>query len=215
MTAPHADQLIDGYLARLRAAASDLPSSARDELIADMRSHIAEARARESDETDATILNILDRLGEPAVVVAETRERLGLKVETAYRPGLLEVAAVALLPFIWVIGVILLWMSPAWKVRDKIIGTVFSLGGYPFIFILGLYAAHSGSGSGGLYHCGGGADSNGDVIQTVCTGPSAVDVIGNVLGVVALVVLFTLPVLTAGYLAIRLRWGRRMQPATA
>ena len=120
-----------------------------------------------------------------------------------------------LLPFIWVIGVILLWVSPAWKIRDKIVGTIFSLGGYPFIFILGLYAVHTGSGGGGPYGCGGGADSNGNVIQTVCTGPSALDVIGSVLGAVALLVLFLLPVLTAGYLAFRLRWGRRLQAAAA
>ena len=39
MTAPHADQLIDGYLARIRAAAGDLPTAARNELLDDMRSH--------------------------------------------------------------------------------------------------------------------------------------------------------------------------------
>ena len=77
MTAPHADQLIDGYLARLNAAAGDLPKVARQELVDDVRAHITEARARESEETDAAILNILDRLGEPAAVVADARERLG------------------------------------------------------------------------------------------------------------------------------------------
>jgi hypothetical protein len=39
--------------------------------------------------------------------------------------------------------------------------------------------------------------------------------IGSVLGAVALLVLFLLPVLTAGYLAFRLRWGRRLQAAAA
>src|SRR5919201_43674 len=145
MTAPHADQLIDGYLARLRAAASDLPPATRDELIDDVRSHIAEARARETDETDAAILNILDRLGEPATMVGETRERLGFKAPAPYRTGLLEIAAVVLLPFVWLIGVILLWLSPAWNTRDKIIGTVFSLGGYSTIFILGALFAVGGS----------------------------------------------------------------------
>lgn len=76
MSAPHAEQLIDGYLVRLRDAATDLPKSNRSELIDDMRSHIAEARTRESgEETDATILNILDRLGEPNVVVADWNTR--------------------------------------------------------------------------------------------------------------------------------------------
>jgi hypothetical protein len=119
MTASQADQLIDGYLARLRVAAADLPSSVRDELIDDMRAHIAEARAREPEETDATILNILDRLGEPAVVVGDASDRLGIRLSASYRPGVLEIAAVIGVPFLWPIGIILLWMSPAWKVRDK------------------------------------------------------------------------------------------------
>ena len=113
MTAPHADQLIEGYLARLSAAAGDLPKNARQELIDDMRSPIAEARAREPEETDAAVMNILDRLGEPAIVVADARERLGMRPSQPYRPGFLEIAAVILVPFFWPIGVILLWISPA------------------------------------------------------------------------------------------------------
>src|SRR5207249_583831 len=70
MSAPHADPLIEGYLARLRAAAADLTLGARDELTEDVRAHIAEARTREAEETDATILNILDRLGDPEELVA-------------------------------------------------------------------------------------------------------------------------------------------------
>src|SRR5438093_6325534 len=106
MIAPHADQLIDGYLARLNAAAGDLPKAARQELVDDVRAHITEARARESEETDAAILNILDRLGEPAAVVADARERLGIRAVHPYRPALLEVFAVILVPFLWPIGVI-------------------------------------------------------------------------------------------------------------
>src|SRR5437763_17037557 len=113
MTAPHADQLIDGYLARLDAAAGDLPKAARQELVDDVRAHIAEARTRETEETDAAILNILDRLGEPAAVVAAARERLGLRSMQPYRPGILEVFAVILVPSFWPGGVILLWVSPA------------------------------------------------------------------------------------------------------
>ncbi|TME47709.1 MAG: hypothetical protein E6I56_03370 [Chloroflexi bacterium] len=141
MTAPHADQLIDGYLARICAAAHDFPAAARDELLDDMRSHIADARARDSQETDATILNILDRLGEPAVLVAEARERLGIKTQQPERPGLLEIAALVLLLFLWPAGVVLLWLSSQWKTRDKIIGSVFSLGGYPGISLIGLVLA--------------------------------------------------------------------------
>lgn len=202
MTAPHANQLIDGYLARLRGASTDLPSSVRAELIEDMRVHIAEARAREPEETDATILNILDRLGEPDTVVAEVRERLGLRAAAPYRPGVLEIAAVILVPFLWPIGVILLWMSPAWKVRDKLIGTFLPPGGYMGIGIVGFAAAtvHSG--------CTVSTDAAGHIIQNTCPSPGPLwwQVLTNVL---ITFVIFVLPLLTAGYLGFRLGWGRR------
>jgi hypothetical protein len=224
MTAPHADQLIDGYLARLRVAATDLPSGVRDELIADMRAHITEARSREAQETDATILNILDRLGEPDTVVAEA----GHRPETyesnrasagpgPYRPGVLEIAALVLLPLFWIIGVILLWVSPAWKTKDKVIGSLFSLGGYPgigFIFFIGAAFGHPhvfAVTSGGS--CSSGADSAGNIASTVCTGVPAWEVIGTILRVAFIVLVLLLPVMTSAYLAIRLRWDRRAQAA--
>src|SRR6202165_1374513 len=126
MSATHGDSMIEGYLARLNAAAGlgDLPKGAREELVDDMRSHITEARAREPEQTDATILNILDRLGEPGVVVADARERLGIRPSAPSSRGLLEIAAVFLVVFAWPIGVILLWSSPAWNRRDKLIGSL-------------------------------------------------------------------------------------------
>jgi len=209
MTAPHADQLIDGYLARLDAAAGDLPKAARQELVDDVRAHITEARTRETEETDAAILNILDRLGEPAAVVAEARERLGIRAPQPYRPGLLEVFAVILVPFFWPIGVILLWMSPAWHWRDKLIGTLVPPGGYLGLGIFGLTAAHSGSGP-----CVIVSDAAGNTIQNTCqqAGPSWLQAF---IAVALTIVIYALPLVTAGYLAIRLRWGRQPQPGMA
>jgi hypothetical protein len=223
MTAPHADQLIDGYLARLRVAAADLPASARDELIEDMRAHIAEARSREPQETDTTILNILDRLGEPEAVVTEARRRSDSLEPTPvggrpgpHLPGALEIAALVFLLVIWPVGVILLWISPAWKVRDKVIGTLLPPGGYPTIFVLGLVAAETASSrelSGPT--CTSSADSTGTVIQNVCTTPSVIYGVGNVAWVILFIILWLLPLITVGYLAIRLRWGRPAQAAMA
>ncbi|HYM51765.1 MAG TPA: hypothetical protein VET65_14500 [Candidatus Limnocylindrales bacterium] len=203
MSAPHADQLIEGYLARLRAAAEDLPAAARTELLDDMRAHIAEARAQASQETDATVLNILDRLGEPAVVVAEARERLGLRAPEAYHPGLLEIAALVLVPFLWPIGVILLWASPAWKVRDKLIGTLVPPGGYLGVMLLGLFAV---AGHGSV--CVVARNAAGTVIQNTCP-PAGPPALQAVVQATLLVIIYVLPLITAGYLAIRLRWGRR------
>ena len=204
MTAQHADQLIDGYLARLNAAAADLPRSARQEFVDDMRAHIAEARAREPEETDATILNILDRLGEPAVVVAEARERLGIRPSQPYRPGFLEVAAVILVPFLWPIGVILLWMSPAWHWRDKLIGTLVPPGGYIGLGII-LAAGVSSNRS-----CTTIIDQAGRVVQNSCSGGGELP---QVLSALLAILILGSPLFSAAYLAVRLRWGRRLQVA--
>jgi uncharacterized membrane protein len=59
------DDLVTGYLARLRAATTRLPADRQAELIEDITSHIAEARSAHGGG-EAGIRNILDRLGEPA-----------------------------------------------------------------------------------------------------------------------------------------------------
>jgi hypothetical protein len=210
MTALHADQLIDGYLARINAAAGDLPKSARQELNDDMRSHIAEARAREPQESDATILNILDRLGEPGVVVADMRERLGIRPPNPYRPGFVEVAAVILVPLFWPIGVILLWMSPAWRWRDKLFGTLLPPGGYMGIALFGI--AFAGQTHGG---CVSVTQAAAQAIQSGCQSPPGPSPIETAISIAAAILIYTLPLITAGYLAWRLRWGRQVQVATA
>lgn len=209
MTAPHAEAMIEGYLARLRAAAADLPAASRDELLDDVRSHIAEARAREAQETDASILNILDRLGEPSVVVADLRERLGIRPSEPYRPGLLEIAAIVLLPFLWPIGVILLWVSPAWKPRDKVIGTLVPPGGYLSVLGLGFAAV----GTGGAAMCSGSPSTVGTPsVDVTCNVPGPSLWFQAVVAIIA-VIIFALPLITAGYLALRLRWDRRARVA--
>lgn len=205
MTAPHADQLIDGYLARIRAAAGDLPAGARNELLDDMRSHITEARAREPEATDATILNILDRLGEPAVVVAEARDRLGIRPSAPYRPGLLEIAAVILVALFWPVGVILVWISPAWSARDKLVGALVPLLGYIALFV-------GAAGIGPTRGCGQIIDQAGQVLRNTCSGGADVP---GVVSVVLPIVIFGAPLFGAAYLAIRLRWGRPRQVAAA
>jgi len=204
MTAPHANQLIDGYLARIQAAAVDLPAGARSELLDDIRSHIAEARSREPEETDASILNILDRLGEPDAVVAEARQRPDtagsgptVSLPSPYRPGILEIAALILLPFFWFIGVIFLWVSPAWSLRDKIIGSLLPPGGYLGIITIGAAWGH---------HAFAVTGNNN-------SGSAPVEVIGTVLSLLLLIAIYLLPLVTVAYLAVRLHWGQSTQVA--
>ena len=144
------DQLVEDYLRELHIAAQGLPADRRDELIEEITAHIAEAR--QSDGSPMAVRNILDRLGDPADIVRAAADAppggpawsaaagSGVGYPAAAqpgRPGALEMAAVLFLlfggiviPFLgWVVGVVLLWMSPRWTTRDKLLGTLVWPGG--------------------------------------------------------------------------------------
>jgi hypothetical protein len=67
------DRLVEEYLDQVGRAAAGLPPQRRDELVADLREHIAAARGALSPETEAGVRTILARLGEPADIAAEAR----------------------------------------------------------------------------------------------------------------------------------------------
>ena len=70
-----ADALITDYLGRLRAASWPLPPGRRDELQAEVAEHIEAALAESGVRDEATVRNVLDRLGPPEdIVAAEGRE---------------------------------------------------------------------------------------------------------------------------------------------
>ena len=66
------DQLVAGYLQRLRSAASGLPADRRAELIEEITAHIAEARATgpASPGGSPSVPDILEQLGDPAQIAA-------------------------------------------------------------------------------------------------------------------------------------------------
>jgi uncharacterized membrane protein len=210
MNAPHADQIINGYLARLEAALQPLPAARRLELMDDVRAHIAEARAALPAENDADLLNILDRLGDPVETAAAAMAEYQPKSAVPVRSRTLEILAVILLVVFWPAGVVLLWLSDVWTRRDKLIGTLVPPGGFSGVFIFGLpvllLGTHSGSGP-----CisGSAVDSSGNVVitPTTCAGPveSLLHVVLSVLLIVLTILLLISPILTAIYLAIRLR----------
>jgi len=146
------DQLVEDYLRELRNAARGLPADRRDELIEEISTHIAEAR--QSDGSPLAVRNILDRLGDPADIVRAAADTppgspawsgapgsaghpAGQPATQPGRAGALELAAVLFLllggiviPVLgWFIGVVLLWMSPRWTAKDKLLGTLVWPGG--------------------------------------------------------------------------------------
>lgn len=199
MTAPHATDIVNGYLARLEAESADLPATARRDLIDGAREHIAEVRAEMPQETDVALLNALDRLGDPAVLAGEERERLGLREQPVQRVSWLEIGALILTPLFWPLGVILLWTSGAWNVRDKLIGTFILPGGLFTSLMIFAYVT-----LGRVQMCSSGPNG------TTCSGG-----LWGISGVVALI-LFVLivlsPIFTGIYLGTRLR--RREQTRT-
>ena len=68
------DALVDNYLRAVGQALAGLPAYRRDELLQDLREHIAAGRAElGEDETEAEVRSLLDQLGDPAEVAAEAR----------------------------------------------------------------------------------------------------------------------------------------------
>ena len=68
------DALVDNYLRAVGQALTGVPAYRRDELLQDLREHIAAGRAElGEDETEAEVRSLLDQLGDPAEVAAEAR----------------------------------------------------------------------------------------------------------------------------------------------
>ncbi|NUS00666.1 MAG: hypothetical protein HOV67_36050 [Kribbellaceae bacterium] len=120
-----ADRLVDAYVKHLTKAAEPLPESRRTDLLADVTSHIAEARAAGATSAD-DVRRMLQRLGDPDELVAASTD--GLVLVERYRPTFRgrELMAVTLLElggFVlllgWVVGVVLLWTSDRWTRAEK------------------------------------------------------------------------------------------------
>jgi hypothetical protein len=205
LTAPRADEIVAGYLGRLAAALAPVPEARRVELLDEVREHIAEARQALSDETDADVLNILDRLGDPADVAAAEIGRAEAPVPARRTSRGLEIAAIVLLLLFWPVGVVLLWMSDTWTTRDKWIGTLVPPGGYLAILVIGPLLALGAVGTA----CDTITDNTGRVLSNTC--PAAGPQTGIDVGVGLFLIFYLVgPILSAAYLAVRVRrtWAR-------
>jgi hypothetical protein len=67
------DPIVDKYLEDLRRELQDVPRSTADEVVAEVRAHLAEALPDHHSEAD--VRNAIDRLGDPADIAAEVKER--------------------------------------------------------------------------------------------------------------------------------------------
>jgi uncharacterized membrane protein len=200
MTAPHADQIINEYISRLERALDQVPDGRRQELLDEVRAHIAEARTQLSDETDVEVLNILDRLGDPTETAAAELGRIDLAPADRQKAPLLEIATIVLLLLVWPVGVVLLWISSRWTTRDKLIGTFVPPGGYLGTLVVGSLLALGAVST----MCRTMSDESGRVLSTTC--PSGGSQLALNVGAALLLIVYILgPILTAAYLALRVK----------
>lgn len=198
------DQLINDYLRRLDRELADLPRARRREVVDEISGHIGQARAEGNATDEASTLNLLERLGDPADIAAEADARLGV---AAPRAGSLEVTALVLLlvgGFLfgvgWLVGLVLLWSSAVWSTSEKLLGTFIVPGGLatPLFFFM------VGASGGSAQVCTGPV---GPEAKTVCTGgPSTA-------GQFAWTFLFFL--LAVGNIAVVVYLARRMHGRSA
>ena len=161
------ERVMDDYLGRLEHSLSDVPAAQRKVIIAEIVTHIDEALAEEPDDSEASVRNVLDRVGDPEEIASEAREDLDIR-----RPktSVLDPLALVLLligGFLylvgWIAGVVFLWLSDVWSTRQKIIGTLFVPGGLvaPLILFLSptsyTSCSTSGVGAEATTVCEGGA----------------------------------------------------------
>jgi hypothetical protein len=166
--------LVERYLRDLHAALRDMPRRQRDELVAEIAGHIEETLP--AGASDAAVMTALDRIGDPEQIAAAERERLGIDEPAA---GWLEWLTIPLLllggiliPVVgWVIGVVFLWLSQAWTLKDKILATLLVPGGLGLPFFLSVSAATV---QGRACSTGSGTDSAGHhFVTNHCTGGSS------------------------------------------
>jgi hypothetical protein len=138
---------IDRYLSDLKAAARSLSAARRRELIDDVRSHIQVALAESGRDDTEAVTAVLEALGSPREIVAASLTGDAEPAQADRGIGGLEISALVLLlvgaaaaGVGWLVGVLLLWASPRWTTREKILGTLVLPGGVvlPIVLTAGL-----------------------------------------------------------------------------
>jgi hypothetical protein len=196
-----ASQTMDRYFERLERELADLPSERRRELMEEIRDHVDQSLSANPDPTEAEVRNVLDRLGDPAEIASEARERFGVRRAGVRRA---DWAAVFLLPFGgllvlvlgtvgalgWVLGAILLLISHVFSRRDKAIGVLLFPGGLllPFLLVSEVGSVCTST------------PVNGRTV-TSCSGFT----LPPILGVPLLIALILTPLIVAVYLGSKLR----------
>jgi hypothetical protein len=108
-----------------------------------VQEHIEQERAGLDLDETASVRTLLDRVGDPAAIAAEAgAPSPDSRRWDAWAPWLLIFGPIAS-GLGWIAGLLILWPSPTWSRRDKLIATIVPLVGMVALFF-GLVAALGG-----------------------------------------------------------------------
>jgi uncharacterized membrane protein len=139
MNTSHGIDQVDRYLRELSAALSGLSANDRDEVVAGIREHIDAALSSIERPSADDIDRVLRHLGDPLAIAAETTGRLPPRpaeslpmLERDWIPAATVLSLImgtlffwAVVPLVlWLLGLVLLWISPLWHLGEKILGTL-------------------------------------------------------------------------------------------
>jgi hypothetical protein len=133
-SAGEADKLVRRYLAQLDAALRGVDASRREEILAEVHGHIEEGRTGLDPGDIASVRTLLDKVGDPAAIAAEADvPPPGSRRWDAWAPWLIIFGPIAS-GLGWIAGVLILWTSPTWNRRNKLIATFVPLAGLVALF---------------------------------------------------------------------------------
>ena len=84
MTGNH-HPMVQSYLKRLETAMASVPREERAQIIDGIEEHITASLAESPAPTEADVRNVLDRVGDPDVIAADARGRVGVRRSRTHR----------------------------------------------------------------------------------------------------------------------------------
>jgi hypothetical protein len=148
-SAGKANKLIRLYMAQLDAALQGLDASRRKKILAQVHERIEQGRTGLDRHDAASVRTLLARVGDPAAIAAQAgAPTLGSRRWDAWAPWLI-IFGPAASGLGWIAGILILWTSPTWSRRDKLIATFVPPAGLVALFFGPLAALRAAAGCSG------------------------------------------------------------------